>query len=149
MGISKYLDEQLVVFLEENEKNGAISRLIDLLDGQGRLKTKEPFHTAILEREKIVSTGIGIGVAVPHAKIEGHTDFFIAIGIQKNKGIDWSSIDGALVRLVFMIGGPENKRTEYLKILSSITQAMKDEAKRKKILRCCHAKEVIQLLTEN
>ena len=146
MGISKYLDEQLVVFLEEEVKGSVISRLVDLLDSQGKLKTRQLFHSAILEREKIVSTGIGIGVAVPHAKIIGHADFFIAIGIQKNKGIDWSAIDGSLVRLVFMIGGPENKQTEYLRILSYITQSMKDEPKRKKLLQCRNEKEVISLL---
>ena len=62
-------------------------------------------------------TGIGIGVAIPHAKLEGYSDFFIAIGVQKKKGIDWNALDGSDVKLIFMIGGPENKQTEYLKIL--------------------------------
>ena len=89
MPISKYLDERLVVFLNEELRDEAILRLVEVLDSQGRLSSKEKFHSAILEREKIVSTGIGIGVAIPHAKLEGCKEFFIAVGIQRNQGIDW------------------------------------------------------------
>jgi PTS system nitrogen regulatory IIA component len=145
MAISKYLDERLIVFLEEHSRDAAIERLVDVLDKTGKLRDKNAFHTAILDREKIVSTGIGIGVAIPHAKLEGYSDFFIAIGIQKKKGIDWNALDGSEVKLIFMIGGPENRQTEYLKILSRLTQAIKDEERRKKILKTNSPGEVIDL----
>ena len=145
MAISNYLDERLVVFLEEEVRDAAILRLVDTLDSQGRLDSKEKFYSAILEREKIVSTGIGIGVAIPHAKIAGCKEFFVVIGIQKIQGIDWNALDGSLVRLVFMIGGPDNKQTEYLKILSRLTQAVKDDQRRKRILKCNSAEEVLEL----
>ncbi|MBM3197770.1 MAG: PTS sugar transporter subunit IIA [Chlamydiae bacterium] len=150
MGLSKYLQEQLIFFLEEEDKQEAIAHLVDLLDQQGKLQegNKDLFHKAILEREKIVSTGIGIGVAVPHAKLAGTKDFFIAIGIQKYKGIDWNAVDGVFVRLIFMIGGPVNQPTEYLRILSWITQTMKEGQKRKKILQALTASEVVSLLQE-
>jgi len=72
----------------------------------------------MLEREKIVSTGIGMGVAIPHAKLTSVEDFFIAIGIL-SKGVQWNALDGGPVRLIFMIGGPDDKQTAYLQILSS------------------------------
>ncbi|MBS0627575.1 MAG: PTS sugar transporter subunit IIA [Verrucomicrobia bacterium] len=146
-GISKYLDERLVVFLDEGSREDVILRLVDLLHKEGKLQNKEKFLSAILEREKIVSTGIGIGVAIPHAKMSENADFFIAIGIQKKRGIDWKSLDGSLVHLIFMIGGPDNKQTEYLKILSNLTQSIKDEQRRKRLLKCNIAKEVIELFT--
>lgn len=145
MTISKYLDARLIVFLEESTRDAAIARLVDVLDEAGKLRDKNKFHSAILGREKIVSTGIGIGVAIPHAKLEGYSDFFIAIGIQKKKGIDWNALDGSEVKLIFMIGGPENKQTEYLKILSRLTQAVKDEDRRKKILKTNSPDQVIDL----
>ena len=145
MTISSYLDERLIVFLEEETRDDAIARLIDRLDAEGALFNKENFHAAILEREKIVSTGIGIGVAIPHAKMPNCSDFFIAVGIQKSKGIDWNALDGSLVRLIFMIGGPDNKQTEYLKILSRLTQAIKDEGRRKRLLKCTSVPEVLDL----
>ncbi len=146
--IAKYLDEHLILFLAEEKKFSAITRLVDLLDARGKLVEKEAFHIAILERENLVSTGIGIGVAIPHAKMPGTSKFFIAIGIQKGEGIDWNALDGSVVRLIFMIGGPDNKQTEYLKILSQLTLAIKDEQRRKKILRCSTAKEVMNLFID-
>ena len=72
-----------------------------------------------------------MGVAVPHAKMDNFTDFFIAVGIQKQKGLDWNALDKAPVRLIFMIGGPEDKQSEYLQILSLLTSAIKDVELRK------------------
>ncbi len=145
VAISNYLDERLVLFLNANSRDEALDQLIALLEKEGKLKNARLFHDAILEREKIVSTGIGLGVAIPHAKLQGYHDFFIAIGVQVKKGIEWNALDGAPVRLIFMIGGPENRQTEYLKILSHLTMAIKNEERRKKLLRSYDAKDVIAL----
>lgn len=147
MGISDYLDEELVCFLEAGTQREALTTLVDRLSDQGQLRNKEAFFHAILEREKIISTGIGIGVAIPHAKLTGYTDFFIAIGIQKKGGIEWQAIDGLPVRLIFMIGGPENRQTEYLNILSMITTAIKDEGRRKSLINAANAQEVIAIFS--
>ncbi len=145
VAISNYLDARLVLFLDVENRDAALSALVHALDGAGKLRDKNFFYHAILEREKIVSTGIGIGVAIPHAKLSGYEDFFIAVGIQKKRGIEWNALDGSLVRLIFMIGGPENKQTEYLKILSRLTMAIKDEERRKKLLKAISPQQVIDL----
>ncbi len=145
MTISAYLDPNLVVFLEEDSRDGAILRLVDVLDTQKKLQDRHAFHAAILEREKIVSTGIGIGVAIPHAKLEGYHEFFIAIGIQKKTGLEWNALDGSFVKLIFMIGGPDHRQTEYLKILSRLTQSIKDEERRKRLLKAGSVQEVLDL----
>ncbi len=146
--ISDYLDENLVCFLDAATQPEALQALIDRLFDQGELKDKEAFMHAILEREKIVSTGIGIGIAIPHAKLEGYDDFFIAIGIQKANGIEWNSLDGLPVRLIFMIGGPEDRQTEYLNILSMITGAIKDEERRKDLLKATKPSDVIAVFKD-
>jgi len=148
VAISNYLHEELIVFLDQTTRDATIQFLVDLLDGVGRLKDKKAFHDALLEREKIVSTGIGLGIAIPHAKLEGYDDFFIAIGIQKNNGIDWKALDGSPVRIIFMIGGPENKQTEYLHILSRLTTAIKDPELRKQLLKASTAGQVLHLLKD-
>jgi PTS system nitrogen regulatory IIA component len=145
VAISDYLDAHLVVFLESEKRDDALQELVAVLTKTEKLRNPEIFYHAILEREKIVSTGIGLGVAIPHAKLEGYEDFFIAIGIQRKKGIEWNALDGAPVRLVFMIGGPDNKQTEYLKILSHLTMAIKNEERRKKMMRAYNPQEVIEL----
>lgn len=146
--ISDYLDENLVCFLDVGTQAEALQSLIDRLFQQGQLKDKEAFLGAILQREKIVSTGIGIGIAIPHAKLEGYENFFIAIGIQKGNGIEWNSLDDLPVRLIFMIGGPENRQTEYLNILSMITGAIKDEERRKSLLKAEKPSDVIAVFQD-
>lgn len=142
--ISKYLDPRLVAFMEAATRDDAIQTLVDMIHQTGRLQDKYAFYEAIIEREKIVSTGIGMGAAIPHAKLSSYDDFFIAIGVLR-KGLEWNALDGAPVRVIFMIGGPDDKQTEYLQILSSLTQAIKDEGIRKKMLTLNSPMDMIEL----
>ncbi len=143
--ISNYLDARLISFLDVSTRDDAIDHLVGVLEKSNKLQDRATFCSAILERERIVSTGIGLGVAIPHAKLKGYPDFFIAVGIQKKEGIEWNALDGGLVRLIFLIGGPEDKQTEYLKILSHLTLAIKNQERRKKLLKAKDAQEVIDL----
>jgi len=143
--ISHYLDPHIVSFLDVSARDEAIDQLVGVLEDSDKLQDRGTFYQAILERERIVSTGIGLGVAIPHAKLKGYSDFFIAIGIQKKEGIEWNALDGGVVRLIFLIGGPEEKQTEYLRILSCLTTAIKNEERRKKLLQAKTAQEVIDL----
>jgi PTS system nitrogen regulatory IIA component len=131
--LSKYLDEDLIVFLNAKTRDEALKTMIHHFHQLGKITDIDHFYQAIVDREKIVSTGIGMGVAIPHAKLTHYNDFFIAIGILK-QGLDWNALDGAPVRLIFMIGGPDDKQTEYLQILSKLTHVIKDELRRKKLL---------------
>lgn len=142
--ISKKLDPKIVVFLDSHTRDEVLKSLVENLEKAGRLKDPKKFFNAILSREKIVSTGIGLGVAIPHAKLTEYEDFFIAIGILKH-GVEWHSLDGIPVRLVFLIGGPDNKQTEYLQILSNLTVALKDEERRKKMLTLNSPAAIISL----
>lgn len=144
--LSRYLDARLVLFLNEDERDAAIERLVDQLASVGSLKEKEKFYQAILDREGIVSTGIGFGVAIPHAKLKQADRFMIAIGVHRGEGVEWNALDGRPVRLIFLIGGPEDKPTEYLKILSQLTQLIKNDSLRKQLLQAQTAEEVISLL---
>ncbi len=147
MRISDYLDSRLITFLDVDTRDEAILALIDLLDEEGHLPNKEAFRKAIFHREQLVSTGIGLGVAVPHAKLRDFSDFFIVVGIQKAKGLEWNALDKAPVRLIFMIGGPEDRQTEYLQILSLLTSAIRDIDLRKKLLNAGDAEQVFELFS--
>jgi nitrogen PTS system EIIA component len=133
MHISHYMDPQLVVFLNTTTRDETLQQLVHHIYQVGKLEDEAAFYQAIIDREKIVSTGIGMGVAIPHAKLPSYDQFFIAIGVLQ-RPVDWHALDGAPIRLVFMIGGPDDKQTEYLQILSGLTQAIKDEERRKKLL---------------
>lgn len=136
------MDSKLVAFLDASNRSDAIQQLTDLLYKEGKIDDKERFLKAIFNREKIISTGIGMGVAIPHARLPCYSSFFLAIGILK-MGVDWEALDGAPVRLIFLVGGPDDRQTEYLQILSSLTLAIRSEQKRKKILHAHEAREII------
>lgn len=147
MRISEYLDSRLIRFLEADTRDEAIHELIDLFEREVGLAEKHVFSNAIFHREELVSTGIGMGVAVPHAKLKDFTDFFIVVGIQQNKGLDWNALDKAPVRLIFLIGGPEDKQTEYLQILSLLTSAIRDVELRKQLLNARTKEQVLELFS--
>lgn len=142
--ISDYLDPRLVAFLDVDTRDEAIRTLVNMIHQTGRLQDKYAFYEAIIEREKIVSTGIGMGAAIPHAKLTTCDDFFIAIGILR-KGLDWNALDGSPVRIIFLIGGPDDKQTEYLQILSKLTLVIKDDQIRKKMLTLNSPEDIIEL----
>jgi PTS system nitrogen regulatory IIA component len=143
--LSNYLDERLVLFLDSATKEEVLKQLVDLVATTKELPAKDRFYQAILDRERLVSTAIGMGVAIPHAKLPVYSDFFVAIAIL-HKGIDWNAIDDSLVKLVFLIGGPDNHQTDYLKLLSSLTVTMRDEQLRRRLLTATSPQAVVALL---
>lgn len=144
MEIIDYLDSDLVFFLKADNRDQALKEMVDILHSSGKVEDSDVFYQAVLEREKIVSTGIGMGIAIPHAKLPSYDHFFIAIGILA-KGVDWTALDDAPVRLIFLLGGPDDKQTEYLQILSNLTMTIKDEALRKKLLTFGPKDDIIEL----
>lgn len=146
--LSEYIDPELITFLDVSDQREGLTALVDLLEERGKLQDRERFFQAILSREKIVSTGIGIGIAIPHAKLAGYSEFFLAIGLQGEKGIPWQALDGLPVHAIFMIGGPEDRQAEYLNILSMITTAVKDEVRRKALFAAKSVDEVVALFED-
>lgn len=142
--ISDYLDPKMINFLNVRSRDEVIQSLVASLEREKKIDPANSLFNAIIEREKIVTTGIGMGVAIPHAKLKEYDDFFIAVGILE-QGVDWDALDNNPVRLVFLIGGPDDKQTEYLQILSGLTLALKDEERRKKILNANSPDEVVKL----
>ena len=145
MKIVNYLDDRLITFLDVETRDEAIDQLIDSVHRIGSIPNDQTFRKAVLHREQLVTTGIGMGVAIPHAKLGDLDDFFIAIGIQRKKGIDWNALDKAPVRLIFLIGGPDHRQSEYLQILSHLTMAIKDVERRKELLVAQTAADVVAL----
>lgn len=146
MRIADYLHPDLIFFLAVETRDQALKEIIDGLHAVGKVEEPKAFYQAVIEREKIVSTGIGMGIAIPHAKLPAYDQFFIALGIL-HKGVDWQALDHAPVRLIFLLGGPDDKQTEYLQILSSLTSAIKNESFRKKLLTLNSKEDIVELFT--
>lgn len=132
-----------VVFLNAATKREAIESLVARGAKEGLVTNQELFLHTLETREALLSTGIGLGVAVPHARMKGIADFFVITGIQKGNGIDWQALDGGLVRLIFLIGGPATSHSDYLAILSKITTRIKDPEVRKNLLMAENEEQVV------
>ena len=143
--LSEYIDDRLVLLIDSATKEEVIRKLVDLVATVKELPAKDRFYQAVLDRESLVSTAIGVGVAIPHAKLPIYSDFFVAVAVVK-RGVDWNAIDDSLVRLIFLIGGPDGHQTDYLKLLSSLTVSMRDEQLRRRLLSAPSSQAVAALL---
>lgn len=145
--LKKLIQKAVFCELQAKDRDKALAELVDGLLSNGKLTDSRAFYKALIEREKLISTGIGMAVALPHARIESaNQDFFLAIGLKKGKnGIDWKAIDGLPVRLVFLIGGPKDRQGEYLELLSQVTAFIKDFETKEKLLKSSKLEDVMHL----
>lgn len=145
--VREYLNESLVFFYDGMTKEQVLREIVSQTALALPNTDEALFYKAVCDRESLVSTGIGLGVAIPHAKLPQFDAFFIAIGICKT-GIDWHSIDQLPVKIIFLIGGPDDKQTEYLQLLSSLTSLIRDEELRRQLTNTTTADEVLVLFEE-
>ncbi len=146
--ISDYMSVEMITDLEATDKEGALKEMLELISKSSKIVDKKAFENAIYKREKLMSTGIGYGIAVPHAKLKGVTDFTIALGRVKD-GIEYESIDDKPVNLIFMIGASDTQDKEYIRLLSRLVLRLKDQKLRKKLMKAKDSKEIFNLISEN
>ena len=143
MNILECITKDSIIFTDKKDKYAVINTLIDKAFELGKISDKDGFKKAIEARESLISTGIGLGIAVPHAKLAGIKDFFVITGITENP-VQWDSIDHQPVNLVFLIGGPADQQNQYLKLLSQIILVAKNDAKRDILIKAKDIDTVIK-----
>jgi len=144
MKISDILNEELVVTgLHGNSKEEIIDSMIDLVATSTKVLDKEKVREAIFEREKIMSTGVGNGFAIPHGKTDAVSDIVAAFAVTANP-IDYQSLDEKPVRLVFLLVGKDNMVGPHIKLLSRISRLMNKEEFRKRLMNLKSPKEIIE-----
>ena len=145
MRISDILDETLVkTQLEGNSKDEIISQMIDLVSTSKKVLNRDKVKEAIFEREKIMSTGVGNGFAIPHGKTDAVSDIVAAFAVTAEP-IDYQSLDEQPVRLVFLLVGKDSMVGPHIKLLSRISRLMNKEEFRKKLLGAASPKEVLDI----
>lgn len=141
--LSNLLKEKFInLELKNKDKKKVIAELVELVAQSRKLKNKRAFFDAILEREALGSTGIGDGIAIPHAKTKVAKNFILAFG-RSNEGIDFGALDGEKTFLFFILASPKDEVGRHLKILADISRLVKD----KFIVRLLrHAKDKREIL---
>jgi len=141
------LHRERIINLAAKNKIEAIKELVDLLARQPGVADGEELLGAVLERERDMSTAMGCGCAMPHAKVASVRDFTMAVGLSR-EGIPFDADDGVPVHIVVLIAGPltgpfEGQR-RYLKILGQVSAVLADDARREAILAAGTAEAVYQ-----
>ncbi|WP_404431724.1 fructose-specific PTS transporter subunit EIIC [Sutcliffiella horikoshii] len=146
MKITDLLTKDTVTLqLRSSNKSDVIKELIDSLDRAGKLADKQKYEEAILAREAQSTTGIGEGIAIPHAKTDAVKTPAIAFGVAKD-GVDYESLDGQPSQLFFMIAASAGANNEHLETLSRLSSMLMDSEFRSALLAAPSKEGVIRLI---
>ncbi|MGL4628383.1 MAG: PTS sugar transporter subunit IIA, partial [Cetobacterium sp.] len=105
------------------------------------------FYEEVLEREKVGTTGIGMGVAIPHARTEAVQDIVVSVGLLKQP-VDFNSLDNEKVKIVILVGAPKGESKKYLELLSSLSRIFRDKRTRESILESTTTECLIEAIAE-
>ena len=124
--ISNLVNETQIIDIQSNDKKGALNELLEIICKDDLITDPKTFSKEIFKREKLMSTGIGYGIAIPHARHKSVKDFVMAIG-RKKEGLEYGSIDDKPVKLIFMIGASDTQDKDYIKVLSRLVLRLKNQ----------------------
>ena len=133
--------------LNTKSKLDVVDELVDLVNDSGNLNDKNEYKKAILAREKLGTTAIGEGVAIPHAKSKSVNKACLAAGVSK-EGIDYEAFDDSLSHLFFMIAAPDGANDTHLEVLSRLSTILMDESFRNDLMNSPSVEEFLDLIDE-
>ncbi len=135
---------KIIPSLQGKEKTDVINELVDLFKNDERVKELDEMRNAVHEREKIMSTGVGKGFAIPHAKTNSVNEIVAAFG-KLDEPIDFQALDEQPVNLVFLLVGKENLVGPHIKLLSRISRMMNKDEFRESLSKAKTAEEIYSL----
>ena len=149
MRLSDILEEKNVIpDLKAKDKRGVLEELVDTIVRNDPSLDKSSLVKVLLERERLGSTGIGDGVAIPHGKFQGVMRPIISFG-RSQKGLDFDAMDGEPTYLFFLLVAPEHSASIHLKALATIARILKNNSFRKVLMEAPTRKELYQTIIEN
>lgn len=142
------LDEAVVATdLDVGSREEVFEELVGLLTAEDRLEDADHALDALREREDILSTGIGNGLAIPHAKVELLDRFVAAFG-RVPDGVDFKSLDGKPAHLIFLLLSPQGEAGRHVRILARISRILKNAQLRPQLMDASSASEILELIRE-
>jgi PTS system nitrogen regulatory IIA component len=148
MNIMDFLCKDAITLdLKAQNKKDAIIELIELLKESKKIKKTDEIINVVLERENLGSTGVGHGVAIPHGKTDVLSEQVGVLGISK-KGIEFNSLDGEPVYIIFLLVGPVEVTGQHLKALSRISRLFKDKFLRQAIKDAQTKEDVVKIIQQ-
>ena len=136
--------EYIEIGIIARSKDELIERMVEIASKNPNVLDKEKVRTAIVERERIMSTGVGKGFAIPHGKTDAVSDIVLAFGVTAEP-VDYASMDNEPVRLVLLLVSRDNDVGLRLKLLSRASKVMNSDTARKALLEAKTPEEVLAI----
>ena len=147
MELTEFISPQLIKLeLAATKKVDAIKELIELLDKAGFVTDAEAFLKSVLEREKVGSTGIGKGIAIPHSRTSTVREVVVAIG-RSRPGIEFEALDNKPVQLIFLIAAPVESGGLYLKALARLSRLLRYQEFRNDLMEAKTVEDIIKIIS--
>jgi len=145
MKVADLLKKEFIIpELKGNTKEEVINELVDLFNDDPRVNDLDKIRNSVLEREKIMSTGVGKGFAIPHGKTNSVEEILGAFGRTSNP-VDYQSLDNQPVDLVFLLVGKDNLVSTHIKLLSRISRMMNKDEFRESLQKAKTTEEILEL----
>ena len=128
-------------------KDDLLRELVDVAANGAQVKDRAEVLRAVMEREEVLSTGIGHGVAIPHGKSSSVDGLVLVAGVAR-EGVDFEALDGKPVHLFFLLVGPESAAGQHVKALSRISRLLRRESFRQRLIDASDADTFYSVLSE-
>ena len=145
--MSLFSENTINIGITAKGKAEVIDIIIDMLFNDGVLNDKDKYKKAILKREDESTTGIGFGIAIPHAKTDAVNTPRVAVAVSPD-GVDFESADGTLAKLIFMIAVPDNADDMHLKILAKLSRKLVNPAFRMQLIDADNKQIILDCLNQ-
>lgn len=146
MKLSDYLDESgILLDITGDSKSEILSKLVAIMADMGAIGNSSEIMKTLEEREKLKTTGIGSGIAIPHCKSSEIERVHVVLGISRT-GVDFESLDQQPANFFFLLVAPENAGSEHLKVSAKIVRLVRDDTVRAELLKMTSAKDVLEFI---
>jgi PTS system nitrogen regulatory IIA component len=132
--------------LSAKDKDGTLRALARIFAESDGVLDEEVVYRAFSDRERLATTGLGSGVAIPHGRVD-ITEFRVVMAIS-HEGVPFDSVDGQPAHIVFAVLGPRENPAEQLRMLARISRVLKDQAVRKRLLDAASCQDALSIVVE-
>lgn len=139
--------ERIRIPLSSEEKDDILRELVDIVGETAAVTDAADVLRAVREREAVLSTGIGHGVAIPHGKSPSVGEIVLAAGVTRAP-VDFEALDGRPVRLFFLLVGPDSAAGQHVKVLSRVSRLLRRESTRDSLVEAATAEEFYSILAD-
>jgi mannitol/fructose-specific phosphotransferase system IIA component (Ntr-type) len=150
MHFSKLVKKKnIVADLQGTEREGVLRELLGRLRENGDLSEKdaEQIFSGLMARERLGTTGIGRGIAIPHVRYDGLKDLLVAVG-RSGPGVDYAAVDGGKVKVIFLVITPASRQDDYLAVLRYVSSIARDDYNNKLLMGAQTAKDFVEIFQD-